>query len=132
LTPKPALCHHSPAFAQGVGFELMVVRGQMLALMWAGSFLLGCSPQCQKLCTDWFDYRSNVCNEFNLEDDRVTCIADYRRRSVSDDELTQCEQQRVEVRALLAAKDDRCCGEDAGQPPECSGAVIGDDDDSAR
>jgi hypothetical protein len=87
----------------------------------------GCSTNCQQLCTAWYDYQRDVCGAVNLDDDRVTCISDYRRSQSSTSELSACAARIPDVTALRAAGDDRCCTWTIDQCPEPGG-----DDDSAR
>lgn len=93
------------------------------ALLIAG--LAGCQPQCGELCTDWYDYRRDVCGDHDLDDERATCINDYRGALVSDAESEQCEERSVVLGQMRAAGD--CCACDDPDPSCCPDG----DDDSA-
>lgn len=90
---------------------------------------LGCSTECRSLCTTWYDYLRDVCQELDTDDDRVRCISDYRASRVSDVELDQCSEQTVHIAEISELPDGQreclCDGDDS----DCDGA---DDDDSAR
>jgi len=103
------------------------VRGLSLVLLGALLLSSGCSTDCQRLCTAWYDYQRDVCGLVNLDDDRVTCISDYRASQSSDAELTACADVIGDVTDLRANGDDSCCAATVG---ECS--LDGGDDDSAR
>ncbi len=85
-----------------------------------------CSTDCQRLCTAWYDYQRDVCGQVNTDDDRVTCISDYRRSNSTPDELAACASRIGDVNALRTTADPSCCSWDADTCPPG-----GDDDDSA-
>jgi hypothetical protein len=93
------------------------------------SFLLAsCDSDCQRLCSAWYDYRRDVCQAADTDDDRARCVADYRRGRFTEAEAAAC---RVRVDAIAAVRQrpaserDACCEWD-------DAACVGDDDDSAR
>jgi len=85
-----------------------------------------CSTDCQRLCTAWYDYQRDVCGQVNTDDDRVTCISDYRRSNSTTEELAACADRIGEVQALRNVADASCCTWDVDSCP-----TGGDDDDSA-
>lgn len=85
-----------------------------------------CSTDCQRLCTAWYDYQRDVCGQVNTDDDRVTCISDYRRSNSTTDELAACADRISEVNVLRSTADASCCSWDAETCPPG-----GDDDDSS-
>ena len=87
----------------------------------------GCSSECQQLCTAWYDYQRDVCGAVNTDDERVTCISDYRRSRTSEDELNDCATRIPQVREMRSSQDAACCTWDLGTCPTGQG----DDDDSA-
>lgn len=89
---------------------------------------VGCATECRSLCTAWYDYLRDVCQELDTDDDRVRCISDYRSSRVSDVELGQCTEQAVRIAELSELPEgQRECLCD-GDASDCDG---GDDDDSA-
>jgi|GEM_PF-4011986 len=78
----------------------------------------GCGSECRTLCAEWFDYQEDVCGVLDLNDERVSCIADYSARLVSDDETTECVQRRTELTTLTAEADSTtrqaCCPDAEG------------------
>ncbi len=94
----------------------------------AASLVLGsgCSSECQRLCTAWFDYQRDTCKAVNTDDERVTCISDYRQSRTSDEENADCTARVTQVRAMHSAQDGSCCSWDLAACPPGE-----DDDDSA-
>jgi hypothetical protein len=96
-------------------------------LRWLLPLLLltaGCDTGCRDLCTSWYDYVSDECGVIDVDDERVTCIADYASRLVTDAELTECGQ-RSEQLATLRASDTpvACCpGQETAGCPWQSGS----------
>ncbi len=86
----------------------------------------GCSSECQQLCTAWYDYQRDTCGAVNTDDERVTCISDYRRSRTSEEELSDCSARVTEVREMQSAGDGSCCFWNLAT---CSPGQ--DDDDSA-
>ena len=115
--PPPARARYPPG--------VRAVPAFILALTLC--FASACSTECQQLCTAWYDYQRDVCGKVNLDDDRVTCISDYRRSQSSEGELLLCEARIPDVVALRSSGDDRCCDWTVGECPDDAG-----DDDSAR
>ncbi len=99
---------------------------RVLALLLLVVVAAGCSTECRSLCSTWFDYLRDVCQELDTDDDRVRCISDYRASRVSDEELGKCEERDEELRAIAARGDPCLCD---GDDSDCSGS---DDDDSAQ
>ena len=87
----------------------------------------GCRTECRSLCTAWYDYLRDVCQELDTDDDRVRCISDDRASRVSDDELGLCAEEETEIDevAKLPATERGCLCD--GDDSDCPG----DDDDSA-
>ena len=101
------------------------VRSLALILLLLGS--AGCSRQeCQRLCTAWYDYQRDVCGQLDNDDQRVTCVSDYRPGRTTDEEVADCAERRVEVAALRANNDATCCTWGVDDCPFGAG-----DDDSA-
>ena len=101
-----------------------ILRGLVALGLLGGS---GCSTDCQRLCTSWYDYQRDVCG-FALSDDaRVTCITDYRLSRTTGAELDECAGRIAEVEAMASARDAACCTWDLESCP----TRPGDDDDSA-
>ena len=96
----------------------------VVAGLWSGA---GCSSECQRLCTAWYDYQRDTCGAVNTDDERVTCISDYRRSRTSGDELIDCGTRILEVRAMRSDRDASCCTWDLQTCPTRQA----DDDDSA-
>jgi hypothetical protein len=86
----------------------------------------GCSSECQQLCTAWYDYQRDTCGAVNTDDERVTCISDYRRSRTSEEELSDCSTRVTEVRTMQSAGDGSCCSWNLATCPAGQ-----DDDDSA-
>ncbi|MCO4770672.1 MAG: hypothetical protein KDA24_11630 [Deltaproteobacteria bacterium] len=105
--------------------RLRILPASLLALSLL--FAPGCSSNCQQLCTAWYDYQRDVCGQVNTDDDRVTCISDYRASQSTDQELSDCSERISEVNSLRSASDASCCTWDLGSCPSS-----GDDDDSAK
>ena len=88
----------------------------------------GCNNECRNLCADWFDYQQDVCGQLDLNDERVSCIADYTQRLVGDDELDECATRRDDLADVRGQSDttarQACCpdGDGTGCPWQASDA----------
>ena len=81
------------------------LRAALLLLVLAS---MGCSTECQLLCTSWYDYQLQACGVVDVDDERVRCISDYSTRLVTEDELAECAERIEQVEALDSA-DESCC-----------------------
>lgn len=70
---------------------------------------VGCATECRDLCTAWYDYRTDVCGELQVDDDRVACIADYTTRLVDRAERDECSERRDDLRAVRDGDDPQAC-----------------------
>ena len=114
------------AVASGWRAAILDVVARLVLVFAVLAFAPACSSNCQQLCTSWYDYQRDVCGQLNTDDDRVTCISDYRASQSTDAELGSCVDLVPEVNALRAAGDDSCC---AWTLNTC--LASGDDDDSS-
>ena len=94
-----------------------------------------CRTECRTLCTDWYDYQRDVCGVVEADDERIRCIADYRARLVTDEELLLCQEEIAELQRVGSLDSPErtclCDGDRADCPSPTGDAPLGDDDDSA-
>ncbi len=64
----------------------MIIRLSLLTL------LLGCRNECQQICTDMAKYAEDDCGETVDKEQINTCMADYRRRNLSAEQLDACAE----------------------------------------